>query len=439
MPKKVFIGGLKPGMYVCGLDRPWSETPFLFQGFEITGEAELSQLRQYCQYVYITVDSDPHSAPRARARGAPARPSAVVAKKAGRTPLLALVEDTHTPARSRRVYQDQTTLDDEVEAIKETHAQASALLYEILEDARLGRSFNTAGAKQVVAAMAESVLRNPDALVCFTQLKRKDEYTAQHSLRVCILGLAFGRHLGYDTDALNVLGIGCLMHDLGKMKVPSAILNKPGRLTEQELEIIKRHVPLGVAMLEDAKGFAPAAIEVARSHHERYGGAGYINHLKGSEIGEFGLIGAIVDTYDAITSDRVYHAGIATLEALGKMYEWRGRDFEPALMEQFIRCMGVFPIGSVVRLNTGEIGVIRTRNRTRHLKPQVLVVLAPDHTLYATPKTIDLMYDTTPDGRPYMIKEVLASGAHGINPVDYLPVAEWSQPHMISNFRGECK
>lgn len=431
MPKKVFIRDLKPRMYVCSLDRPWSETPFLFQGFEITGEAELSQLRQYCRYVYIAVDSDPHSAPRVRARDAPARPSAVVGKKAGRTPLLALVEDTPTPARSRRVYQDyqdQTTLDEEVEAIKQTHVQATALVYEMLEDARLSRSFNTAGAKQVVAAMAESVLRNPDALVCFTHLKRKDEYTAQHCLRVCILGLAFGRHLGYDTDTLNALGIGCLMHDLGKMKVPLAILNKPGRLTEQEREIMKRHVPLGVAMLEDAKGFSPAAIEVARSHHERYGGAGYINHLKGGEIGEFGLIGAIVDTYDAITSDRVYHAGIATLTALGQMYEWRERDFEPMLMEQFIQCMGVFPIGSVVRLNTGEIGVIRTRNRTRHLKPQVLVVLAPDHTPYATPKTIDLMYDTTSDARPYTIKEVLASGAHGINPMDYLPVAEGSDP-----------
>lgn len=431
MPKKVFIRDLKPRMYVCSLDRPWSETPFLFQGFEITGEAELSQLRQYCRYVYIAVDSDPHSAPRVRARDAPARPSAVVDKKAGHTPLLALVEDTPTPARSRRVYQDyqdQTTLDEEVEAIKQTHVQATALVYEMLEDARLSRSFNTAGAKQVVAAMAESVLRNPDALVCFTHLKRKDEYTAQHCLRVCILGLAFGRHLGYDTDTLNALGIGCLMHDLGKMKVPLAILNKPGRLTEQEFEIMKRHVPLGVAMLEDAKGFSPAAIEVARSHHERYGGAGYINHLKGGEIGEFGLIGAIVDTYDAITSDRVYHAGIATLTALGQMYEWRERDFEPMLMEQFIQCMGVFPIGSVVRLNTGEIGVIRTRNRTRHLKPQVLVVLAPDHTPYATPKTIDLMYDTTSDARPYTIKEVLASGAHGINPMDYLPVAEGSDP-----------
>lgn len=432
MPKKVFIRDLKPRMYVCSLDRPWSETPFLFQGFEITGEAELSQLRQYCRYVYIAVDSDPHSAPRVRARDAPARPSAVVDKKAGHTPLLALVEDTPTPARSRRVYQDyqdQTTLDEEVEAIKQTHVQATALVYEMLEDARLSRSFNTAGAKQVVAAMAESVLRNPDALVCFTHLKRKDEYTAQHCLRVCILGLAFGRHLGYDTDALNALGIGCLMHDLGKMKVPLAILNKPGRLTEQEFEIMKRHVPLGVAMLEDAKGFSPAAIEVARSHHERYGGAGYINHLKGGEIGEFGLIGAIVDTYDAITSDRVYHAGIATLKALGQMYEWRERDFEPVLMEQFIQCMGVFPIGSVVRLNTGEIGVVRTRNRMRHLKPQVLVVLAPDHTPYATPKTIDLMYDTTSDARPYTIKEVLASGAHSINPMDYLPVAEGSDPY----------
>ncbi len=185
---------------------------------------------------------------------------------------------------------------------------------------------------------------------------------------------------------------------------------------------MKRHVPFGVEILQNTKGIPRPALDVVQRHHERYNGNGYINHLNGDQIGQFGMIGAIVDTYDAITSDRVYQHGISTLDALQKMYEWRNRDFHPTLVAEFIRCIGVFPIGSVVMLNSGEVGVVVTVNRKRQLKPKAVLVLKPDKTPYRALKTIDLAHDKTPSGKIYQIKDVVIPTEYGINPTAYLPV-----------------
>jgi HD-GYP domain-containing protein (c-di-GMP phosphodiesterase class II) len=202
---------------------------------------------------------------------------------------------------------------------------------------------------------------------------------------------------------------------------------------------MKRHVPFGVEILQNTKGIPRPALDVVQRHHERYNGNGYINHLNGDQIGQyngngyinhlngdqigqFGMIGAIVDTYDAITSDRVYQHGISTLDALQKMYEWRDRDFHPTLVAEFIKCIGVFPIGSVVMLNSGEVGVVVTVNRKRQLKPKAVLVLKPDKTPYRALKTIDLAHDKTPSGKIYQIKDVVIPTEYGINPTAYLPV-----------------
>jgi putative nucleotidyltransferase with HDIG domain len=266
--------------------------------------------------------------------------------------------------------------------------------------------------------MVESVIRNPDALVCLAQLKKRDEYTVTHSMRVCILALTFGRHLDFTAEELNLLGLGALLHDVGKMKIPESILNKPDRLTPEEFEIIKTHVPHGVAILESHPGIPKAAIELVHSHHERYNGAGYIRGLKGDNIGLFGSIGAIVDCYDAITSDRVYHAGISSYDALGVMYSARRRDYHPELVEQFIQCMGVYPIGCLVEFNTGSVGVVVSVNRERRLRPRVSMVLMPDKTPYTPAKIVDLMQHDT----DLEIRKVLPAGSFGINPVDHLPL-----------------
>ncbi|MDH5485895.1 MAG: HD-GYP domain-containing protein [Gammaproteobacteria bacterium] len=417
--KKINVQDLKVGMYVRELDRPWRETPFLFQGFEIRDEDEIRELRRYCQYVLIdTPELHQKTHPRTQVEKVIAEKQ-LQRKQTERDILIKVSTQPHL----KPTYRDKSTLEQEIGVAREIHHETRELVYTLLEDVRLGKNINSLGAKKVVGEMVESVIRNPDALTTFAQLKKKDEYTAQHSMRVCILALSFGRHLGFDHNELNLLGIGALLHDIGKMKVPSEILNKPGVLNEYEYTQMKSHVPHGVAILEKTPGIPRPAIEVARCHHERYAGSGYIGGLKGDQIGLYGMIGGIVDCYDAISSDRAYHTGMSAHAALKKMYEWRHRDFHPGLVEQFIQCMGIYPIGSVVELNTGEIGVVVTMNRVRRLKPRVALVLQPDFDPVQCSTTVDLKDYKTRDGRPCEIDRVLEPGIYGINPVNYLSVS----------------
>ncbi len=418
MKRKLGVEQLKVGMYVSELDRPWRETPFLFQGFEISSEDEIRELQRYCQHVYIeTPETYQKPPPRTPAQKAVAE-EALRHKKVERDLLIKI----ESQPLLQSAYHDVTGLEEEIGIVRESHRETKELVYTLMEDVRLGKNINCIGAKKVIGELVESIIRNPDALSCFTQLKKKDEYTAQHSMRVCILALAFGRHVGLDKHELNLLGLGALLHDIGKMKVPNDVLNKPGALNDYEYALMKSHVPRGVEILDRTSGIPRPAIEVARCHHERYSGNGYIHGLKGDQIGLFGMMGGIVDCYDAISSDRAYHTGMSAHGALKKMYEWRNRDFHPGLVEQFIQCMGIYPIGSVVELNTGEVGVVVTMNRLRRLKPRVALVLQADYNPFPDSTMVDLMEYKTRDGRPCEIDRVLEPGVYGINPVQYLPV-----------------
>jgi len=421
---KIDTQDLRIGMYVCELDRPWRETPFLFQGFEIRTEDELKTLRQYCRTVYIkTLESHAPSRNAPDSRPVPPKPPLSADPTKLRASLLyqdMLKINNHPGGRS--VYADETTLEEEVSLVKETFAEASAMVQEIMWQAKFGKSLDVPGARKVVGKMMESVLRNPDALTCFTQLKKKDEYTAQHSLRSSILALVFGRQLGLSQEELELLGLGALLCDIGKMKIPSEILNRPAPLAPDEIGVIRMHVPWGVEILEKTNQIPYAAIEIARRHHERFDGSGYLEKLSGDAIGQLGMIAGIVDHYDAVTSDRPFRAGVTAHTALKKMYEWRGTLFQPDLVEKFIQCMGIYPIGSIVELNTGEIGVVAALNRMQRLKPRVALALRADKTPYPEMPVVNLVGRTTPQGRPCEIERVLEPDVCDIDPTPYLPL-----------------
>jgi len=421
---RVNIQDLAIGMYVSELDRPWLETPFLFQGFEIKSDSDIEELGRYCKYVFVDADqSRPESLARVRSI------SAVSTAKVEHDPTrdkkieFEILKKSVAP-RQAQAYQDKTTLEEEVDRISKTYEFTHSLISEIMEDARLGRSINIEGAKQAVTEMAESIIRNPDALTCYSQLKNHDKYTAEHSLRVSILAMVFGRHLGIDKAHLQLLGTGGLLHDVGKMKIPLEILNKPGELTRAEATIMEDHVPLGVKVLEESGGIAEPAMEVVRGHHERYDGTGYKYGLKGETIGQFGLIGGIVDFYDAVTSDRCYRKGIAAHVMLREMYKLRGQSFDPTLVEQFIQCIGVYPIGSVVELSSGDVGVVTNINRERRLKPKIRLILKPDSKPYTTVKIIDLVRDRSEKGKLFDIGAVVDAEKYNIRPHKYLPTAK---------------
>lgn len=397
-------------MYVAELDRPWRETPFLFQGFYIESQADIEKIRSYCQHVFVDLPNE------AGARVPRQNPQ-------DRAVELEILKNNARAHYRNKAYLDAVTLEDELSPAQEVYAESQALIGNIMEDARIGRSIDSPSARKHVAALTQSVIRNPDALVCLAQLKSQDEYTVQHSLRVCILSLAFGRYLGVPEHGLHDLGLGALLHDIGKSKVPLDVLNKPERLTEREFAIMRTHVPAGVKIVESLPHIPRTALEIIGGHHERYSGQGYMRGLQGREIGNAAMIAAIVDCYDALTSDRVYQAAISSHQALKQMYTWRDREFEGRLIEHFIQCMGIYPIGSVVELTTGHIGVVTTVNRTRYLRPQIVLVLNGDKQKYPTVRSIDLMKQMRDEAdRPWEIKAVLEPGSFGVNPMEYLPL-----------------
>lgn len=413
MKVAIDVTDLKPGMQVVDLDCPWRHTPFLFQGFEIRDEEEIRTLQQYCKRVYVLA-ADAAAAEAARDWQPVENHKLFVEGE-----ILKL--NNHPSAKPAR--EDLTTFDEEVGRIRDAFIDTRLLVQEIMHDTRLGRSLNIPGVKRSVRSLTESVLRNPDALMCYTQIKRKDEDTAMHNLRVCILTLAFGRHLGLPLDQIEVLGLGALLHDIGMIRVPEEIVKKPEPLTRQEQEIMRRHVDWGVETLLGTNQIPAISIDMVRKHHERYDGGGYNAGLRGDEIGQAGMIAAITDCYDAITNDRPYSRAMTPHHALMRLYEGRNTLFEGALVEKFIQCIGIYPIGTVVRLNSGEVGVVAAINRQQRLKPYVVLALRADHTPFHDTPIVNLATWHTAAKGAGEIDAILDGTSVGVEPGRYLRAA----------------
>lgn len=416
MKKKIGVHDLAPGMYLSELDRPWRETPFPFQGFEIRTPEEIEWIKHNCKYAYIDV---------VLGNDAPLYPSTGIANQG--TGRLKIKEQKGNRLdilgnASLVQHEDQVAFEEEIDTARKIDLQARDMISNMIEDARLGKTLDSSGVKDVVTGLTESILRNPDALVCWTHLRDKDNYTALHCLRVSILALAFGRHLGFEEEQLNIVGVGGFLGDVGMSKIPSQILNKPTSLTSREYQIVKYHVPHGVEIVKKTKGIPAEAVELVQYHHEWYDGRGYMKGLKGDAIGLYGLMGGIIDWYDAVTSERPYRRAIAPTQALTKIYEQRNRIFHPTLVENFIECMGIYPIGSVVEFDTQEVGVVLTTDRAQRLRPKVAVVLNRDKKPYlSSTRIVELGGDAEDtSAQSLKIKHVLPAGAYGINPTNYL-------------------
>jgi putative nucleotidyltransferase with HDIG domain len=244
-----------------------------------------------------------------------------------------------------------------------------------MEDVRRGTDINLGKAACLVERFVESVLRNDTAAVTLFKLRDFDEYTYTHSINVSILAVILGKHLGLDKPALLQLGLAGMYHDVGKAKIPESILNKPGKLTKAEFETMKSHPLEGYRIMKGQKDLDPEILRAVVEHHERHDGTGYPRGLKSEDIGRFSRIISVVDVYDALTSRRVYKDAMAPAKALGMMYQWRDRDYPPHAIENFIRCIGVFPVGSFVKLTGGEFGIVANVNPQRPTKPEVKVVM----------------------------------------------------------------
>lgn len=422
MKKKIAIDDLRVGMYVSELDRA-ELVPTEFRGFWVRSRTQIDKLKRYCRHVYIDVpDSLPYPGSRRPTAGKWPSTRSFTSEQE-RKLQFEILKLGATPGVAAQKYQDQTTIEQETSTIRPAYDALKVFVRKTMQDIRQGGSFGSDDVKKVVVPVVASAVRNADALVCFAQLRRKADYTTLHSVRVCLLALAFGRHLGLGIPDLIILGIGALLHDIGKMSVPDELLNKPGPLSKVERDLVRKHVQAGVQLLRRIDRLPATAIDVARYHHERYDGSGYPHRLSNNQIPYLGQIGGIIDCYDALTSDRAYAPGISGYTALQRIYGTRERDFDPKLVEQFIQCMGIYPIGSIVELNSGDVGVVVSVNRARRLKPRVRLVLRPDRSPHRPPKTVNLMQHTTETGETYEIEHVPEPGAYGIVAADYLRVS----------------
>ena len=419
MEKRVEVGDLKLGMYVSELDCPWSETPFAPPGFTIRTPEQITQLLAQCAYVYIKtglttsepeVRSDPLLDPSAFYRLD--RPELE----------LEILKKYAAPGSGQNKYHDTCSIEDEINEIRRAHKQALELVDDLMHAVRLGGNLDATAAIHIVSLLADSIIRNPDALVCFTHLRQTHAATAEHGLRSCILALALGRHLGMAKQQLTNLGIGMLLHDIGKTRVPQEILECGHERNEEERRILRMHVSDGVAILESTEGIDSSSIEVARQHHEHYDGSGYPRGLCENEISQFGHIAAIIDRYDNLTCPLPGRRAVPPHKALKILYELRGKLFHPHLTEEFIRCMGIYPIGSIVEMRTGEVGVVIALNRMRRLKPRVSLIVGTDQSYRERPQIVDLAHYHNQHGEALEIVRVADSNTYEFDPLDYLPV-----------------
>ena len=402
MNKRIGIDELKPGMLVEQLDRSWLDTPFFRHKMTITSSNQIAQLKACGVRTLVVSIEEEHTATQ---------------------PVNAAPDITDDPAftvpKETVSVLSIVGLEEELPIARQTYQAAKTIVQNAMYDTRLGRAINMDEVNRVISDMSDSILRNPDALTSLTRLKNFDEYTFYHSVNTSILAMSLGRHLEFDRTTLHQIGVGSLLHDIGKTKIPTEILNKPGRFKPDEMEIMKQHVLRGVEILSTTTGLGDSYLRPALEHHERVDGTGYPHRRVRRELSQFGMMAAVVDIYDAMTSDRCYHKGQAAHEALQFLYRLSLEGhLDAVLVQQFIYVVGLYPVGSVVELNTGETGIVKEVHHHAPLAPVVLLVKSAGNTVLSHPKELDLVAQVETPHRK--IAAILDSRQVGINPTDYL-------------------
>jgi HD-GYP domain-containing protein (c-di-GMP phosphodiesterase class II) len=399
--KTVPVAELQFGMYVAELDRPWTDTPFTFQGFVLQTPGQLETLKKYCSVVFI--DPDRSEVVSRLTETMPPRTSAKV--------------DLTRSGRFR--WTEVRSVEQEYPNAAGNHAAGNVVVRECIVALRSGKTLPGEKLCQAVSGITESVLRNPDAMLLFTRLNEKGDYTQSHALDCSIYMTAFGRFLEMSRDDILLLGHVGLLQDIGKIKLPTPLIEKPDRLTAIEYRLAQKHVQYSAEILRATSGLPHGVAELATLHHERLDGSGYPRGLRGKDIGLIGSIAAIVDTFDALTAHRPYAGPISPSEALKVLYKARGVLLDAYLVEQFIRCIGIFPLGSIVELNGGEVGVVVTQNLAKRLQPRVMLIQDAAGNPLKPQKLIDLSRGIrAPDGEPYRIKRTLESSSVPISAKD---------------------
>lgn len=379
MLKKINVKQLKVGMYIQELCSSWMNSPFWQKSFMLEDQASLDKVIN-SKIKEIWIDTS---------KGL----DVVVVGMAADVSPVAMENESVTVEKNTQKFKDilYVSMDEEMGRAANIVDNSKQAVFSMFNEARMGNAVDGEKAMSLVEEIASSVMRNPGALIGLARLKTADDYTYMHSVAVCALMIALSRQLGLDDDKTREAGLAGLLHDIGKMAVDSDILNKPGKLTDAEFVSVKEHPAAGHKMLLDAKGVSEIALDVCLHHHEKMDGTGYPDRLSGDQISLYARMGAVCDVYDAITSNRPYKQGWCPAESLRKMSEWSKGHFDESVFQAFVMSIGIYPVGTLVRLQSGRLGVVIEQQVGKSLMlPKVRVFFSTKSSTYITPELLDL-------------------------------------------------
>lgn len=391
--KKIPATQIEIGMYIAKLDRPWIETPFLFQGFEVQSQEDIDELHRQTQFVYILEPDEEIDIKRLAS---------------DHTGLL-----HNDQALNKTSYVNSSSADEEISQARKSHRKLSHLLRDIRSILKRGGVLHLKSFEQPVKHMVSSIVKNPDAYLWLSRLRKFDSFIYKDSLTTAVLATAMGRRLGLSGEAMQTLATGCMMMDVGKLLLPVELLHKPSRLNHEEWELMKTHVRLGLDLLEASPDCSEDILNIVRTHHERIDGCGYPTGLHTSQIPLFGQIAGIVDQYVAVTSPRPFAKTLSPSQAEQMLYQQRGRHFDEMLVEYFIQTICTYPTGSLVELSSGEVAIVKAQNSRLHLKPDVILLLNTKKVAYGNYPVASLD-NYKKDNSAVSIERTLADGEYGI-------------------------
>lgn len=399
---KVRPSDLKIGMYVDRLDRPWVETPFMFQGFYIRKHREIKVLRDYCDHVFVDVERGriPTEHMERVLRTEPKSRKGFLQRVFGRAP--AAAGSSITPLRK------------EVNRASRVYGRLVRSFETLTEEARAGLAPDLSELRRHVRSISESVARNPDAMVWLFRIKQHSGYYYAHAMRSCVWAMVFARHLRLSSQAIEDLALAVLLADVGKTRLPKELLAK-SRWTENELQAYQRHVGYAMEMLSQTDGVSNAVVGIVATRNERYDGSGYPKGLSGKEVPYLGQIAGLVHSYDTLI-EPLRGNGCTPADGITQLYEMRDRQFEGELVEEFIQAIGPYPAGTLVELSNQEIGLVLEQNAERRLRPKVLVILDAQHKPLGKYRELDLLKETAgTGGKPVNVRRSLEAGAFDID------------------------
>lgn len=378
MLKKIPVEQLQLGMHLQAFCGAWLDHPFWRTKFVLTEPRDLALVRESAiREVWIDI-----------AKGKDVdTPEA--ANSSDTAPPIDDLPQTETEPEPDPTATAPATFSDEVKRASRIVSKGREAVVSMFQEARMGKAIEAEAAAPLVEEISNSVMRNPGALISLARLKTADDYTFMHSVAVCALMIALARQLGLDEKQTREAGMAGLLHDLGKAMIPLEVLNKPGKLTDAEFDLVKTHPEEGYKLLLEGKDVSEVVKDVCLHHHEKVDGSGYPRGLNGETMSLFAKMGAVCDVYDAITSNRPYKAGWDPAESIKRMAEWKGH-FDPMVFQAFVKSLGIYPIGSLVRLESGKLGVVIEQGEQSLLKPKVKVFFSTRAQAYITPEVIDL-------------------------------------------------